>query len=212
MAYDALEVVKLRNNFYRDSYHKVIIALIVSLLAVLGTVTVIVFLMITRPTPKYFASTDSGRVIPLIPLNQPNLGSKAVLQWASEAVISVYSYNFVNFRKSFEGSRKYFTDVGWRSYMTALEQSKNLETVQKEKLVVSAVLTGAPIVTNQSEVGGRYTWWVQMPVLVTYQSLNKHIPQSFIIKLVIRRISTLDNIYGVGIVNFIAARRTAATG
>ena len=31
MVYDPLELVKLRNNFYRDSYHKIIIVLFIEL-------------------------------------------------------------------------------------------------------------------------------------------------------------------------------------
>ena len=207
MPHDALEVVKLRNNFYKDSYRKVILALLISLVAIVVLIIAIIFLEATEPTPKYFAATDSGRIIKLVPLNQPNLSDKAVLQWASEAVVSVYSYNFVNFRRAFQTSKQYFTKSGWTSFLKALSASKNLKAVQDQKLIVSAVLQGAPIVRSEGQLRGRYTWVVQMPVLVTYQSSTDQSTQTFLVTLRIKRISTLDNNYGIGISEFIVRQR-----
>jgi intracellular multiplication protein IcmL len=204
MVYDALETVKLRNNFYRDSYHKIVIALFVELFLIGVLSIAVMFLVSQKPTPIYFAATDSGRIIPLIPLDRPNLSDKALLQWTSEAVVSLYSYNFVNFREIFQGNRSYFTAAGWRGFMQALDASKNLETVRTKKLIVSAVLTGAPVITNQYVLNGRYTWQIQMPLLVTYQGSTDRITQNFILMLKIERVSTLDNVYGVGISEFVA--------
>lgn len=207
MAYDALEVVQLRNNFYRDSYHKIVIALFVELLVIIFLTIALVLLLAQKPVPKYFAATDSGRIIALIPLDRPNLSDKALLQWTSEAVVSLYSYNFVNFREVFQVNRNYFTAPGWRSFMQALDASKNLDTVKAKKLIVSAVLTGAPVIVNQYVLDGRYTWAIQMPLLVTYQGSSDRINQNFILTLKIQRISTLDNVYGVGIAEFVAQQK-----
>jgi len=207
MVYDPLEVVKLRSNFYRDSYRKIIVALLVALIIIVGLTISLIFVIAERPVPKYFAATDSGRIIPLVPLDQPNLKNKAVLQWTSEAVVSIYSYNFVNFREVFEENKKYFTTTGWRGFMNAVSSAKNLEAVQEKKFVVSAVLTGAPIILNQYVIRGRYTWRLQMPVLVTYQSASDRVTQNFVVTLEIRRISTLDSVFGIGIANFVARPR-----
>jgi len=203
MPYDALEVVKNRNNFYRDSYRKLLLMLLMSVLAIIGLIVAVVFLVMSRPSPTYFATTDSGRMIPLIPLNQPNLSDKTLLQWASQAVVSVYSYNFVNFRQVFQTNEKYFTTGGWNDFLNALKSSRNLQTVQQKKLIVSAVLSGAPIISSKHLLSGRYTWRVQMPVLVTYQSMSEQFNSSYLITLTIQRVSTLDNIYGVGISSFV---------
>ena len=207
MVYDGLERVKLRNDFYRDSYRKIIVALVCSLVVIICLVGVIFLLIESKPSPKYFAATNSGRIIPLIPLNQPNLKDKAVLQWASEAVTSIYSYNFVNFRRVFQNNKQYFTSGGWQSFLKALTESQNLKAVQRKKLIVSAVLTGAPVVRSQGEFQDRYTWAIQMPVLVTYQSASEQTSQNFIVTLNIKRVSTLDSVYGIGISEFVAEQR-----
>jgi intracellular multiplication protein IcmL len=207
MVHDALETVKLRNNFYRDSYRKIVLILFIQFFVILGLSIALILLASRNPQPKYFAATDSGRIIPLVPLDQPNLSAKAVLQWASEAVVSVNSYNFVNFRERFQINQTYFTNAGWRGFMKALTASKNLDAVREKKLVVSAVLRGAPIITNRYVIDGRYTWQIQMPILVTYQGGNERINQNMLISLKVQRISTLDNIYGIGISEFVAQQQ-----
>ena len=69
MVHDPLELVKLRSNFYRDSYRKVTMALLGSVVIIIALVGLVFFLISTKPIPKYFATTDSGRIIPLIPLD-----------------------------------------------------------------------------------------------------------------------------------------------
>lgn len=206
MAYDALEEVKHRNDFYRDGYRKLVVALLLALLIIVGLVGVIYGVLGTRPRPTYFATTDTGRIIPLVPLNQPNLTDQALLQWASQAVTAVYSYNFVNYQQVFQQNKSYFTDKGWEAFLDAIKSSKNLDAVIDQKLIVSAVLTGAPVVSNRFLFDGRYTWKVQMPVTVTFQGTSgAPSTQSFLITLTIRRISTLDNVAGVGIASFVAS-------
>jgi intracellular multiplication protein IcmL len=207
MPYDALEVIKHRNLFYRDSYRKLVVALLIMLCIVVALSITTLLMMVNRPQPTYFAATDTGRIIPLVPLGQPNLSDKALQQWASEAVTSVFSYNFLNFRQAFQDNKKYFTDEGWRGLLQALEAAQTLQMVQTKKLVVSAVLSGAPVITNQYLLHGRYTWRIQMPLLVTYESANEHTDQRLMISLTIKRVSTLDNIFGVGITSFIAEQK-----
>jgi intracellular multiplication protein IcmL len=204
MVYDALEAVRHRNTFYRDSYRKLVLAILILLLIAAGLVGAIIGLVTIQPTPTYFAATDTGRIIPLVPLNKPNLPDKAVLQWASEAAVSVYSYNYVDFRKVFQDNKRYFTAEGWKSFTQALSLSANLDMVKAKKYIVSAVLAAAPVITNQYLLHGRYTWKVQMPLLVTFENATERNDQRFLISLTIRRISTLDDIYGIGITQFIA--------
>ncbi len=204
MAEDALEVVKLRNNFYRDSYRRVILVLLLSiilnvLLAIAGG-----YLFMYRPNPQYFATTADGRVIKLVPLSQPNLSKRAVLQWAVQAATSAYSYNFVNYRKQLEEASNYFTPEGWQQFLKSLEASRNLKAVEAKKLVVSAVPTGAPVVVQEGLIRGRYAWKIQMPMLVTYQSASTQIQQSLFITMLVTRVPTLNAPKGIGIAQFVA--------
>src|ERR1700722_8341689 len=106
---DALEVVKLRNNFYRDSYRRVLAALLL-MIVINGVLCGILGYVVThRPTPQYFATTAEGRLIRLYPLSRPVLTPAELLQWATLAVTQVNTYNFVNWRKELQTASENFT-------------------------------------------------------------------------------------------------------
>jgi intracellular multiplication protein IcmL len=139
-------------------------------------------------------------------LDQPNLSTASLLQWANTAAVAAFTFNFVNYRQELQAASEFFTPEGWNAYLQSLQDSDNLVAVIQKKLVVSAVATGAPIINQSSVVSGRYTWQVQMPLLVTYQSLSQITQQSLMVNMVITRISTLDSPRGIGIAQFIATQ------
>jgi intracellular multiplication protein IcmL len=207
MAYDALEVVKHKQNFYRDSYRLTVMILLVAVIAIAILAAVLMYEVSHRPAPKYFATTNTGKLIPLIPLSEPNLSDSAILDWVSKAVTSVYTYDFVNYRKTFQGNSVFFTKDGWHEFLDKLSASRNLETVQAKKLAVSAVPAGAPIISNQSVVNGRYTWRVQIPIVVTYQSLSEQFNQQLLVNVMVVRLSTLSSKYGIGVEQFVVQQQ-----
>lgn len=200
----AAELVKLRNNFYHDNYRRVVAVLLFTILIITVLGGVVAYLVTHRPAPSYFATSGDGRITKLIPLSQPNLSKAAVLQWATRAAISVYSYNFVNYRKALQDASVYFTTDGWHQFMGALKGSNNLDAVQNKKLVVSAVPTGAPVILQEGVVNSRYTWKMQLPVLVTYQSASQNIQVSLLVTMVVSRVPTLNTPEGIGIAQFVA--------
>lgn len=203
MAEDALTVVTLRNKFYKDSQHKVIVALIVSVMINFLLGGVLGYLITHPPEPRYFATSINGRITPLFPLNEPNQSDSAVLQWANQAAIAAFTYNFVNYRDELQASSGFFTADGWDQFLTALQQSNNLDAVKAKKLIVSAVATRAPIILQKGILNGSYSWRVQMPILVTYQSASEFTQQNNVVTLLITRISTLNSPRGIGISQFV---------
>uniref|UniRef100_UPI00064188B2 DotI n=1 Tax=Legionella pneumophila TaxID=446 RepID=UPI00064188B2 len=127
----------------------------------------------------------------------------AVLQWANQAAIAAFTYNFVNYRDELQASSGFFTAEGWDQFLGALEQSNNLDAVKAKKLVVSAVATRAPIILQKGVLNGRYSWRVQMPILVTYQSASEFTQQNNVVTMLITRVSTLNSPRGIGISQFV---------
>ncbi|HAU1080565.1 TPA: type IV secretion protein DotI [Legionella pneumophila] len=203
MAEDALTVVALRNKFYKDSQRKVILALLIAILVNVVLASLIVYMITHPPAPKYFATSINGRITPLFPLDEPNQSDSAVLQWANQAAIAAFTYNFVNYRDELQASSGFFTAEGWDQFLGALEQSNNLDAVKAKKLVVSAVATRAPIILQKGVLNGRYSWRVQMPILVTYQSASEFTQQNNVVTMLITRVSTLNSPRGIGISQFV---------
>lgn len=204
-ARDALVAVGLRNQFYRDSYRRVMATLLLSIFLNIALGGVLFYMLTHPPKPKYFATTINGRITPLFPLEEPNQSDSAVLQWANQAAIASFTYNFVNYRKELQAASEFFTPDGWRQFLQALQSSNNLDAVKAKKLIVSAVATRAPIILDKGVLNGRYSWRVQMPILVTYQSASQFTQQNNVVTMLITRVSTLNSPRGIGISQFIVA-------
>jgi intracellular multiplication protein IcmL len=203
MAEDALTTIALRNDFYKDSQRKLLIAMIIAIGVNLILGVMVVYMLTHPPAPKYFATSINGRITPLFPLNEPNQSDSAVLQWANQAAIAAFTYNFVNYRDELQASSGFFTAEGWDQFLSALQQSNNLDAVKAKKLVVSAVATRAPIILQKGLLNGNYSWRIQMPILVTYQSASEFTQQNNVVTMLITRISTLNSPRGIGISQFV---------
>lgn len=210
MVDDAVELVRLRNNFYRDNYRRLVVSLLAVLLIVSMLVGTVLYQIMNRPEPRYFATTVDGRIMPLYPLSDPMLSPGDLLQWAHGAAVSAYTYNFVNYRDAMQKLQNQFTQDGWRYYEDALKVSRNLEMVIAKKLVVSAVATGTPVILDQAVINGRYSWKVQIPLLISYQSPNEQTQKPVIVMMIISRVPTVDMPKGIAIVSFIASEGIAA--
>lgn len=206
---DAVELVRLRNNFYRDNYRRLVGAVMFLLFIVAMLICVVFYQIYNRPEPKYFATTVDGRIMQLFSLSEPILSPGELLQWAHRASISAYTYNFVNYRDAMQQLQNQFTANGWKYYEDALRTARTLEMVIEKKLVVSAVATGTPVILDQAVISGRYSWKVQIPLLVTYQSPNDQTQQSMVVTMIISRVPTVDMPKGIAIVSFVSS--TAAS-
>lgn len=208
MAEDALTVVALRNKFYKDSQRRVILALLLSVIMNAILTMVAVYLYLHVPPPQYFATSINGRITPLVALSEPNQSDSSVLQWANQAAIAAFTYNFVNYRDELRAASGFFTGEGWQQFINSLEQSNNLDAVKAKKLIVSAVATGAPIILQKGLLNGVYAWRIQLPILVTYQSASEFSQQNLVVTLLVTRISTLNSPKGIGISQFVAGPAT----
>ncbi|HVT62359.1 MAG TPA: type IVB secretion system apparatus protein IcmL/DotI, partial [Legionellaceae bacterium] len=163
MAEDAVAAVLMRNNFYRDGQRKMILILLFSILSNVVLASILTYMVTHPPEPRYFATSINGRITPLVALNAPNQSDSAILQWANQAAIATFSYNFVNYRSELVAASGFFTAEGWDQFVTALGASNNLDAVKAKKLVVSAVATSAPVILQKGVLNGRYAWRIQMP-------------------------------------------------
>lgn len=210
MTEEGLELIRLRNNFYRDNYRRVVMGLLFLLVINFILVGIILYQVTNRPTPQYFATSIDGRITPLYALSEPMIAPNELAQWATRTAVSVYTYNFVNYREALQKVQNDFTPEGWKYFEDALKGTRVLETVIAKKLVVSSVPTAAPVILDQGVINGRYAWKVQLPLLVTYQSPNEQTQVPVVVTMVISRVPTVNIPRGIAVVQFVSA--TASTG
>lgn len=197
--------VIVRNKFYQDGYRTLLrISIIEALALVVLLICFVVYMSMHQPEKRYFATTEDGRLIEMMPLGRPNIGKSALMSWVAQATTETMTFGFHDYRRRLQESSRHFTRAGWKSFTDALESSRIIETVKARQQVVTAVPRSAPILIAEGLVGGRYQWTVQLPLQVTYQSGNKTSPSSFLVTLVIVRVPKLESPNGIGIAQWIA--------
>lgn len=205
MAENPSEIVYLRNSFYRDNYRKIVLAVLFLLCINVALLGIIFYQMASKPVPRYFATSDDGRIIPLYALTVPMVAPTELLQWATRTAVSAYTYNFVDYREALQRVQNRFTADGWKHFENALKSSRNLEAVISKKLVVSAVATAAPVILEQGVINGRYAWKVQMPLLITYQGSGEQTQQPVVVTMVISRVPTYNMPTGIAVASFVSS-------
>ena len=201
----ALGAVVLRNEFYKDGYRSLLRLAFLEGIVIVGLIAALFFVVHShQPENRYFATTEDGRLIPMLPLNQPNLSTPALLSWVAQASTEVMTFGFNDYRRRLQESSRNFTKTGWESFTQALQQSRIIETVETNQQVITAAPSGAPIVESEGLRGGRYQWIIQLPLIVTYQSGSKTRSSRLLVTLVVVRVPRLESPNGIGIEQWIA--------
>ena len=97
----------------------------------------------------------------------------------------------------------FFTPTGWTQFLNALTESNNLEAVKSKKLVVSAVARRTPVIITKGIVKGNYSWVIEVPLLITYQSGSDYSQTRDTVSLTVQRVSTFNSPQGIGISQFV---------
>lgn len=139
----------------------------------------IVFVVHTvKKQPTFYSYSKSKDLTQeIISLEQPNITTAGLLQWATFAITSIYTMDFVYYEKSLQDMREFFTTSGYQNYMTQLKETNKIKDISEKKLVESAVLDGTPVVLSEDILNGLYTWKVIIPLLITYQGASQQSTQ-----------------------------------
>lgn len=189
-------------NFYRDHYHHVLIGGMLAIGLLIIAVLAVLYQTIHRPLPAFHAMQSDGKIMELAPYDEPNLLSDTILQWASKAATTAYTFDFVNYSKQIAAVRPYFTDAGWADYLGSVNSL--IANIIKNQIFVSGVVSGVPVISNQGPLPGKgYVWRVQIPFLVSYQSSERITKENFIVVITIIHVPTSINPQGIGIDQFV---------
>lgn len=197
--------VVLRNEYYRDGYRMALRIAVVQSFIILGLIGAMFFVIqVHQPENRFFATTEDGRVIPMVALNQPNLSSPALLSWVAQAATEVMTFGFNDYRRRLQEASRNFTRRGWESFTTALQRARIIESIEANSQVITAAPRGAPILKSEGIINGQYQWVVQIPMVLTYQSGSRTRSDNWMVTLVIVRVPRLESPNGVGIAQWIA--------
>jgi intracellular multiplication protein IcmL len=189
------------NNFYKVYQPRFVIVLMGAIVVTMIWVGIVVFQVYRRPLPTFYAIQPNGQKMMLQPQDTPNLTPETILRFASKAAVAAYTFDFVNYKSEIGAVRPYFTSAGWNGYTESVAQV--IKGIAASKLFVSAVVSAPPIIANQGEVGGVYSWRIQVPLLVTYQSAQSSEKSKYTVLITLVRVPTTIDPIGIGIDQFV---------
>lgn len=197
--------VELQENFYRDGVKKIIIIFVGVFLSIGLIIGSLVYIYLNKPLPVTFLLNSDWRVQEEIPVHQPYLSITDLVQWVSNVMPKVFTYDFISYNDQLTHAQYYFTPNGWKTFSNYLKSYADYTNVQKYRQFISAVPKGVPILLNQGLLSGRYAWWVQIPIQITYDGFTAAPSRTLTFQVLVVRVSTLNNLSGVGIENIILA-------
>ena len=184
-------------SWYRAQFRramKLALGLTVALCASTG---VVALLLLNQPKPQYFAATPDLRLAPMIPLDQPLLTQEGLLTWVSDTITGAMSLNFLEWREKLESIRPH----------ASLQSSGVLDMIRDKRLSASAVATRAPVIIASGLVGGKATWKIEFPLIVSYESSQGvESTQKLLATVLVRRASTAKTPRGVVIQQVVLKR------
>ena len=150
------------------------------------------------------AATPDGRVVPMTPLDEPIMSPDQLSQWTVSAVTAAFTMGHHDWRRRLAEVRSSFTDEGYESFLAGLDEGLFLERLRKNLQVASAVAQGAAVITQAGLYGGRAGWWVEFPVLVTFQVSGTRYDKKMLVEVFVKRVSREERPAGIGIQQIIA--------
>ncbi|MCH9644787.1 MAG: type IVB secretion system apparatus protein IcmL/DotI [Gammaproteobacteria bacterium] len=193
-------------TLYRDHYRSTVKWLGVFGMLAVALALILGYMSVTREQPSYYASTTTGEVIPLHSLSEPVITQQHMLMWSSLAVRAAYNLDFANYKQQLDSAEQYFTPAGFDKFQQALKDDDVLSTLIDQKLDMSAVVTDTPVVLNTAILNGRYTWRVQMPVLVTFTSASETRKLHMTVTMNVQRVPSLSAPSGIQVSDFLSQR------
>lgn len=201
--------ILLRDSYRRQRiYHLsrlLVAAVAITLFSLAGT-----WAILSRTDQfRYLMTEPSGRLLPVVPLDQPHQSDEEIVKWTVDAVTQIYTFDFANFRRQFQNAQKLMTPIGWENFHTALRDSGNFVAVTENRYVTTAAPSGPAIVVSKgllSDAYGnvRYSWVIDVPLLVSYRSSKQVTSQDLIVRVNIVRVPSYVNYVGSQIRQIIA--------
>lgn len=141
----------------------------------------------------------------MIPRAKPNLSTPTLLRWATGVATTVYKVDFNHYATQMKNIRPYFTPTGYASFTTDFKK-RLLPEIIKKRLIVSSVVTGAPVVLREGLIiSGSYAWEIQFPMIITYESQSDIRHSNVVVTLSIVQVPTVESPLGIGISSFITS-------
>lgn len=139
--------------------------LAVSMLVIIGTG------FFWFPRYRYIATMDNRAVCELSATETGAVTPAGITEFAKEAALASYSYDYVNYRATINDvTSRFYTEAGRKALLGSLDTSGNLERVVKGRLIMRTFATNAPQIETDGMEGAARFWLVHVPIAIEFYS------------------------------------------
>ncbi len=122
--------------------------------------------------PKYSTvqTVDNSVICEVSPEDNPMLTDAAIQDFAKMAVLSSYSFDYINYKESIDSATtRYFTSEGRTAFNKALKNSGSLAYIINNQLIMRSMTIATPQIEEKgkSNSGAPY-WIVRMPITTEF--------------------------------------------
>lgn len=156
-----------------------------------------VYFGITKPA-QVLAVTETGRVVPLVPLDKPYVGDSRVVGFADECTRTAFSHDFLNFRQTLASASSCFTSEGSASFAKAIEPL--IQDLESRRMVMTPTMQPAVVVRTFKKSGQVYSWVVQTKMTLNREGTRERVvPTTYVVDLIIERVPLEESVRGIGV-------------
>lgn len=166
-------------------------------IVVLALGLVLAIYLAATKKPQILAITETGRVIPLVPLDRAYVPDARVIGFADECVRSAFSHDFLNFRHTLGQARGCFTGSGGASFDAAIEPL--IKDLEQRRMVMTSTLQPAVIVKTMTR-SGVYSWVVQTKMTLYREGTKERVnPAQYVVDIVVERVPLEESVRGIAL-------------
>ena len=172
------------------------VALVIAIVLMsIASLVLVSFLGSKRVIPV--AVDGTGRILPVIALDQPHLPDNRVLGFVDECLRRSFAHDFENFRITVNEAKRCYTPNGAAEFESAIEPL--LADVQRLNMVMSVSLE-ASVMHRKYIREGLHVWEVQTPMTLFRRGSREAIaPTTFLVTTTVIRVPLEQDVRGIAV-------------
>lgn len=211
MAEEEFTIVTIEDNYYRDCFSRVLFIIGCLVASIVALVAISLYIVFTEPPPVTFKVAEDWRILAPVDIQEPYLSEGDILQWIADVVPRLFDVDFLHIDDQLTQLKPFFTDNGYQVFINQFNNNVDRDKLQTGKMFATDEITGAPVILNQGILSGRYAWWVQIPINISYAGMETIPSSSIKLTLLVVRTETSNSLTGVAIDNVLVEKGNDAT-
>lgn len=160
------------------------------------------YLVSHRPRPVYFASSSSGKIVPMVPLDRPVRSERWLIEWSASTIEDLLTISAVNYNASFLRIRDKFLPSTFGQIVDTFDKNGMKKYILDNRMDTYVALENAPVIVNEGVMNGQRSWKIQAPIVLTFTNGAGRTPKHFVVEMVVSRVPTFVNKNGVVVSSF----------